>query len=152
MAGEPSIVMYTDGACKGNPGPGGWAFILLWNGVERGLEGYKIKTTNNEMELTAVLEGLKILKGASYVDVYTDSKYVVDSVEKGWLYNWLKKGEVTANGGTRANWRLWWKLSRLLSIHKVKFHWVKGHNGNKWNEMADRMAVHQRDIADSFRR
>lgn len=150
--GEPNIVMYTDGACKGNPGPGGWACILLWNGVERGLEGYKIRTTNNEMELRAVIEGLKLLKGASYVDVYTDSKYVVDSVEKGWLFNWMKKGEVTIRGGTRPNSSLWWELSELLKIHRVKFYWVKGHAGNKWNEMADRMAVHQRDRADNFGR
>lgn len=145
-----TIEIYTDGACSCNPGPGGWACVLLWNGVERGLSGYALRTTNNAMELQAVIEGLKLVKAPSNIILYSDSKYVVDSITKRWLNNWIKKGEVRQNGGTRPNSSAWYSLYELLETHNVKTVWVKGHKGNKYNEMCDRMAVQQRDIAASI--
>lgn len=146
-----NIELHTDGACSGNPGPGGWAAILVWNGVERGISGYKLKTTNNHMELLAVIEGLKLLKQASNVKVYSDSKYVVEAFNKGWLENWLRKKEITADKSTRPNGELWWELYNLVSRHNVEFIWVKGHAGNKYNEMCDKMAVQQRDVATNIK-
>lgn len=137
------IEVYTDGACKCNPGPGGWACVLVWNGVERGLSGYKVYTTNNEMELTAVVEALKLIKGSQTLRIYSDSKYVVDSINKGWLSNWVRKGEIAK----RPNKDLWIQLINLLNNHTYEFIWVKGHAGNKYNEMCDRMACKQKDFA-----
>lgn len=135
------IKIYTDGACKGNPGPGGWCSILLWNGVERGISGGKSYTTNNEMELTALVRALKLLKGPSIISVYSDSKYVVDAINKNWLNNWLVNGSIY----TRPNSELWLELVDELSKHKYTFNWVKGHNGDKYNEMCDKLAVEERD-------
>lgn len=141
------ITLYTDGACSGNPGPGGWACVLVWNGVERGLSGYNLNTTNNAMELQAVVEGLKLLKGKSNISITSDSKYIVDSLTKGWLENWIRKGEVREFNSTRPNGDTWWMLYNLLKMHNWQINWVKGHAGNKYNEMCDKMAVQQRDIA-----
>lgn len=141
------IELYTDGACSGNPGPGGWACVLVWNGIERGLSGYNTHTTNNAMELQSVIEGLKLLRGPSDILIISDSKYVVDSITKGWLENWIRKGEVREFNSTRPNGATWWILYNLLKIHRYQFKWVKGHAGNKYNEMCDKMAVQQRDVA-----
>lgn len=135
------IRIYTDGACKFNPGPGGWASILLWNGVERGISGGKSYTTNNEMELTALVSALKLLKSPSILMIFSDSKYVVDAINKNWLNNWLKNGSIY----TRPNSSLWLELVEELSKHEYTFYWVKGHNGDKYNELCDELAVKQRD-------
>ena len=138
------ILIYTDGACSGNPGPGGWAAVLLWNGIERGICGRKTYTTNNEMELTAVIQALSLLKDGQWeVEIHTDSKYVADSITKGWVFNWIKRGEINK----RPNGDLWLQCVNLLSRVKHSIIWVKGHNGNKYNELCDKMAVEQRDLA-----
>ena len=134
------VFLYTDGACSGNPGPGGWGAILRYAGYEKELCGGEAFTTNNRMELTAVIEGLSALKHPCEVDIYSDSTYVVNSVEKGWVYgwqekNWAKKGEPVPNAD------LWQRLLALLEIHKVSFHWVRGHQGHPENERCDKMAV-----------
>ena len=139
------ITIYTDGACKNNPGPGGLAAILLWNGVERGISGCKRYTTNNEMELTALVEALKLLKSSSELEIYSDSNYVVNALNKGWIVKWQKDGSIY----TRPNSELWLELIKEMSKHKIRIHWVKGHNGDKYNEMCDKMAVAQRNKADS---
>lgn len=139
------VRIYTDGACKNNPGPGGWAAILTYNGAERGLSGYKLQTTNNEMELTALYQALLLLKTSSKLEIYADSKYVVDSISKGWVFNWIKKGEINK----RPNGELWLATINELRKHEYTLHWVKGHNGHKYNEMCDVMAVQQRDFADN---
>lgn len=144
------VEIYTDGACSGNPGPGGWACILLWNGIERGLSGYNIKTTNNAMELQAVIEALRLLKGPNELKIYSDSKYVVDSINKGWLDTWIAKGQIRSNYSSRPNGELWWELEQRLKVHKAEFIWVKGHALNKYNEWCDKMAVQQRNVASNI--
>lgn len=130
------IDMYTDGSCLGNPGKGGWATILIYNKIEKELCGYEANTTNNRMELTAVIEGLAALKEPCEVYVYTDSKYVSEAINKGWLENWASKAFYG-----RRNAELWKLLYSLLKQHNVKFIWVKGHNGNVYNERCDALAV-----------
>jgi ribonuclease HI len=132
--------MYTDGACSGNPGPGGWGTILQWNDVEKELSGGAESTTNNRMEMQAVIEGLKALKKQSRVDVYTDSKYVQQGVNE-WLAGWKAKGWKTANKKPVKNRDLWQELDSLLQTHDVRFYWVKGHAGHPENERADSLAV-----------
>ena len=129
------IEMFTDGACSGNPGPGGWGTILRYNGIEKELSGGEADTTNNRMELTAVIEGLKALKEPCEVTVCTDSKYVSDAVTLGWAKNWKKKG------GDVKNPDLWEKLLKLVELHDITYVWVKGHAGNKYNEICDTLAV-----------
>lgn len=132
-----SVDLYTDGSCLGNPGVGGWASILVYNGIEKEISGYEDNTTNNRMELTAVIKGLEALKEPCRVSVFSDSKYVVDAVNKGWLLNWERSG---FKG--RLNSDLWETFLRLCRIHDVKFTWVKGHDGNKYNERCDKLAVY----------
>jgi ribonuclease HI len=131
------VIMYTDGAAKGNPGPGGYGTVLLHKDLRKELsQGYRL-TTNNRMELLAVIRGLQALKRPGVqVDVYSDSQYVVNSVEKGWLAGWVKKG---FKG--KKNQDLWEEYLKASSPHKVKFHWVKGHAGNVENERCDQLAV-----------
>lgn len=131
------VRIYTDGACSGNPGPGGIGVILMYKDkVKEISEGYK-HTTNNRMELRAVIRGLQMLKKKGLtIEVYSDSKYVVDSVEKGWVFNWEKKGFVG-----RANTDLWKKFLELYDEHNVKFIWVKGHASNEFNNRCDVLAV-----------
>lgn len=147
MAGIPNncITVYTDGACKYNPGPGGWAAILIWNGIERGISGRSTHTTNNEMELMALYQALKLLKGPSVLKIYSDSSYVVNSISKGWVLNWISKGELSR----RPNGALWSNVMTELYKHQFEIHWVKGHHTNKYNNMCDKMAVRERDIAES---
>ncbi len=135
------ITLFTDGACSGNPGPGGWGSILRYGDREKELSGGEADTTNNRMELTAVIRGLAALKEPCRVTVITDSKYVSDAVTKGWVYGWKKKGWKRSNGEPALNPDLWEELLALLAIHKVEFNWIKGHAGHPENERCDAMAV-----------
>ena len=140
------VKIYSDGACSGNPGPGGFGTIIVYNGVEKCISGGFEETTNNRMELTGVIEGLSALKEPCRVILTTDSKYVVDSVTKGWVYGWKKKGWIKSDKKPALNVDLWEKLLPLLEKHDVTFNWVKGHAGHPENERCDRLAVAQRDI------
>ena len=137
------IEMFTDGACSGNPGPGGWGTILRFNGKEKELSGGESDTTNNRMELTAVIEGLAALKETCHVTLYSDSKYVIDGIQKGWARSWKKNGWRKADKKPALNADLWDKLLTLLDIHEVELIWVKGHQGHPENERCDRLAVAQ---------
>ncbi len=139
------VFIFSDGACSGNPGPGGWGAILRWNGIEKELSGGEKQTTNNRMELTGVIEALSALKYPCEVTITTDSKYVVDSVTKGWVYSWKKRGWKKADKTPALNVDLWEKLLLLLDTHKVTFNWIKGHAGHPENERCDRLAVKMRD-------
>ena len=136
-----TITIYTDGACSGNPGPGGWGAILEWQGHQKELSGGEAQTTNNRMELTAVLTALAILKEPCIVELYSDSKYVVDAIEKGWLYGWQKKGWIKADKKPVLNVDLWQRLLPELKRHDVHLHWVKGHAENEKNNRCDQLAV-----------
>ena len=138
------VTLYTDGACSGNPGPGGWACILVYKETEKELCGGLPETTNNRMELTAVIEGLRILKEPCDVDLYTDSKYVLEGATK-WLQGWQEKGWKKADKKPVLNVDLWQKLTELLNQHKIEWHWVKGHAGDVFNERVDALAVGQRE-------
>ena len=136
-----TVIIYTDGACSGNPGPGGWGAILSYNGVEKELSGGEKQTTNNRMELTGVISALQALKEPCIVELYSDSKYVIDALSKGWAVSWRSKGWVKADKKPALNSDLWERLLGLLEIHEVRFVWVKGHNEHPENERCDRMAV-----------
>ncbi len=135
------IDIFTDGACSGNPGKGGWGAILRYQGVERELSGGDPDTTNNRMELTAVIEALRALKEPCEVTLTTDSKYVADAVLQGWVYRWQRNGWRKADKKPALNVDLWQELLPLLDTHRVTFHWVKGHAGHPENERCDALAV-----------
>ena len=135
------VEIFTDGACSGNPGPGGWGAILRCGNTEKELSGGEKDTTNNRMELTAVISALKALKYPCDVNVTTDSKYVYESVTKGWVYSWKKNGWRKADKKPALNPDLWEELLVLLDIHNVSFTWVKGHNEHPENERCDKLAV-----------
>ena len=135
------IELFTDGACSGNPGPGGWGAILRYNGHEKELCGGEKETTNNRMELTAVIEGLSALKEPCEIELFTDSKYVCDAVVKRWVYSWKANGWKKADKKPALNIDLWEKLLQLLDTHKVNFNWIKGHAGHPENERCDTLAV-----------
>ncbi len=135
------IKLYTDGACKGNPGPGGWGCILVYGEVEKELSGGERQTTNNRMELTAAIAGLSALKQPCEVELWSDSKYLVDAVTKGWARSWRAKGWKKGDGKPALNPDLWETLLALLERHSVRFVWVRGHNGHAYNERCDRLAV-----------
>ena len=137
------VTIYTDGACSGNPGPGGWGAILEWNGREKELSGGERETTNNRMELSGVIFALSALKEPCAVDLYTDSKYVFDAVDKGWVYTWRKNGWRKADKKPALNVDLWERLLPLLEAHRVTWHWVKGHAENEKNNRCDALAVAQ---------
>jgi ribonuclease HI len=141
------VELYTDGACSGNPGPGGWAFVLKHpaSGKEREGSGGERETTNNRMELTAVIEGLRALTRPSGVAIYSDSQYVLNGLEK-WIHGWKKKGWKTASKRPVKNVDLWKELDALRNEHRVTFHWVRGHAGHPENERVDALAVEQRDL------
>ena len=141
-----TVQIFTDGACSGNPGPGGWGVILRYGTAEKELSGGAAETTNNRMELTGVISALAALKEPCQVLLTTDSKYVVDSITKGWVYGWKKRGWVKSDKKPALNVDLWEQLLPLLERHKVTFHWVKGHAGHPENERCDQLAVMQRDI------
>lgn len=140
------VEIYSDGACSGNPGPGGWGAILRCDGREKELSGGEPHTTNNRMELTGVIEALSALKFPCKVRVTTDSKYVVDGIEKNWAKSWQKRGWKKSDGKPALNPDLWEQLLQLLEVHDVEFCWIKGHAGHEENERCDRMAVAQRDM------
>ena len=134
------VIIYTDGACSGNPGPGGWGAILMYKGAKKEISGGMKNTTNNIMEITAVVEALKCLKVESDVQVYSDSAYTVNAFKQGWIYNWMKNGWKTANKEPVKNKELWQELYSLTKKHKVEFIKVKGHADNEFNNRCDEMA------------
>ena len=135
-----NIILYTDGACSGNPGPGGWGAVLIFNGIEKELSGANPSTTNNVMEITAVIEGLKALKRPCNVNIYSDSAYVVNCFEKNWINNWIKNNWVNSKKEPVKNKELWLELYDLTKIHKVTFNKVKGHSNVKYNNRCDELA------------
>jgi ribonuclease HI len=135
------VTIYTDGACTGNPGPGGYGTVLLYGEHRRELSGGYRLTTNNRMEMMAVIVGLQALKHKCAVTVYSDSKYVVDAIMKGWAVRWRSKGWMRTKTEKAVNADLWQQLLRLCEQHQVEFRWVKGHSGNVENERCDRLAV-----------
>mgnify|MGYP002513936310 FL=1 len=135
------VTIYTDGACSGNPGPGGWGAILSYNGVEKELSGGDANTTNNRMELLAVISGLEALKEPCRVELYSDSKYVIDGLSKGWAASWRKNGWRKADKKPALNPDLWEKLLNLVEKHELSYHWVKGHADNPYNNRCDQLAV-----------
>lgn len=139
------VEIFSDGACSGNPGPGGYGVILKYNGNIKELSGGERDTTNNRMELSGVIEGLAALKEPCEVRVTTDSRYVVDSVTKGWVYSWKKKNWIKSDKKPALNVDLWERLLPLLEMHKVEFIWVKGHAGHPENERCDELAVMERN-------
>lgn len=138
---KKEIIIYTDGACSGNPGPGGYGTVLIYNGTRKELSGGFKNTTNNRMEITAVIKGLEALNQPCMVTVYSDSKYVVDAIEKGWLNNWIKNNWRKSNKEKVLNVDLWQRLLELMAIHDVSFRWVKGHHENEENNRCDQLAV-----------
>ena len=138
-----TVEIFTDGACSGNPGPGGWGAILRYKGVEKELSGGEPETTNNRMELTAVISALSALKEPCDVQLYSDSKYIIDAVTKGWAKSWKAKGWIKGDKKPALNSDLWDTLLSLLNKHTVEFIWVKGHAGHPENERCDTLAVEQ---------
>jgi ribonuclease HI len=135
------VTIYTDGACSGNPGPGGWGAILMYNGTSKEISGANKNTTNNIMEITAVLEALKLLKEECEVKIYSDSAYVVNAFNQGWIYNWKKNNWKTASKDPVKNQELWEELYSLVQKHKVEFIKVKGHSDNEYNNRCDFLAT-----------
>jgi len=139
-----TVTLYTDGACSGNPGAGGWACVLEYQGVQKQLSGGASETTNNQMELTAAIQGLSALKEPCAVDLYTDSKYVLEGATK-WLEGWSARGWKRADKKPVSNIDLWQRLMPELKRHQITWHWVKGHAGNPLNELVDSLACELRD-------
>ena len=138
-----TVTLYTDGACSGNPGPGGWGAILEYKGHIREMSGGEESTTNNRMELTAVIRGLQALKESCSVELYSDSKYVIDGLSKGWAAGWQKKGWIKADKKPALNPDLWEILLALTAQHEMHYHWIKGHAENPMNNRCDELAVAQ---------
>lgn len=138
------VNIYTDGACSGNPGPGGWAAVLVAGEYKKELSGGEKNTTNNRMELMGVISALEALKRPCEVTLYTDSQYIERAINENWLVSWKKKGW-KRKGGELKNVELWQRLDELISIHKVSFNWVKGHADNELNNRCDELAVRERD-------
>ena len=143
---KKTVTIYTDGACSGNPGPGGWGAILCYQGVEKELSGGAAQTTNNRMELLGVISALQALKEPCRVELYSDSKYVVDALEKGWAESWKKRGWIKSDKKPALNVDLWETLLELCDKHELSCHWVKGHAENEYNNRCDQLATAQRDI------
>ena len=141
------VEIYTDGACRGNPGRGGWGAVLVYQGIEREMSGGEAMTTNNRMELTAAIEALAALKEPCRVTLTSDSKYLVDAITQGWAKSWKAKGWRKADKSPALNPDLWEKLLKLLDTHEVELVWVKGHDGHPYNERCDKLAT---AFADSF--
>ena len=140
------VTLYTDGACRNNPGRGGWGAILVYGKYEKEMSGGEALTTNNRMELMAAISGLEALKEPCAVNLYSDSKYLVDAFNEGWVFGWKKAGWKRGKEELK-NPDLWARLYELTEQHEVKFIWVKGHNGNEYNERCDKLAT---EFADSF--
>ncbi len=143
---KKTVYIFSDGACSGNPGPGGYGVILRYGDKEREISGGEAHTTNNRMELMGAITGLEALKYPCRVILQTDSKYVVDGITKGWADSWSKRGWVKSDKKPALNPDLWGRLLDLLAIHDVEFTWIKGHAGHEENERCDRLAVAQRDF------
>lgn len=144
---RPQVVIYSDGACKGNPGPGGWGALMNSGEHQKELWGGEPQTTNNRMELTAVIEALASLKRTCDIAVYTDSEYVKNGITT-WIHGWKKRGWKTADGKPVKNMELWQRLEALARLHHIEWHWVKGHAGHPGNEKADELA--NRGVADTL--
>ena len=142
-----TVNLYTDGACRGNPGRGGWGVILEYNGIKKELSGGERETTNNRMELTAAIMGLSALKERCTVNHYSDSKYVIDGLSKGWAESWKKKGWKKSDGKPALNPDLWERLLAATAPHEITYIWIKGHAGHTYNERCDALAVAE---AESF--
>lgn len=140
-----TVNVYTDGACRGNPGAGGWGAILEYNGRRREMSGGEPETTNNRMELTAVIEALSALKEPCEVNLFSDSKYVIDGLSKGWAQSWKSKGWKKADKSPALNPELWDRLLGLVKIHKINYNWIKGHDGHPENERCDTLATTEAD-------
>lgn len=138
-----TVTIYTDGACSGNPGPGGWGAIMMYGAHKKEIAGGEAGTTNNRMELTAVIEALAMLKEPCTVELYSDSKYVLDGLEKGWARSWRAKGWVKSDKKPALNPDLWGRLLDLVETHTMHYHWVKGHASNEYNNRCDELAVEQ---------
>ena len=136
-----TVTIYTDGACSGNPGPGGWGAILMYGPHSRERSGGEAATTNNRMELTAVIQALSLLKEPCIVDLWSDSKYVIDGLEKGWAKGWKARGWKKADKKPALNPDLWDRLLSLTEVHSIRYHWVKGHAENAYNNRCDELAV-----------
>ena len=136
-----TVTIYTDGACSGNPGPGGWGAILMYGAHKRELSGGEANTTNNRMELTAVIQALSMLKEPCIVDLWSDSKYVIDGLSKGWAKGWKARGWVKSNKKPALNPVLWFRVPAPTEIHTLRYHWVKGHADNAFNNRCDKLAV-----------
>ena len=139
-----TVILYTDGACSGNPGPGGWAAILRYGKAVRELSGGEAETTNNRMELMGVIKGLKALKEKCAVELWSDSQYIVNALNNGWLRDWKRRGWKRRDGELK-NAELWQELDGLLAKHAVSAHWVKGHADDEFNNRCDALAVAERD-------
>ena len=139
------VEIYTDGACSGNPSPGGWGAVLRYNGKEKEISGGEAMTTNNRMELTAVISALRALKEPCAVELYSDSRYVIDALSKGWAYGWRKKGWIKSDKKPALNPDLWGELLDLCAVHEMSYHWVKGHAENEYNNRCDALAVAERE-------
>jgi len=139
MSNLPHVTIYTDGACRGNPGPGGWAALLKFGTHEKEHSGGALETTNNRMEMTAALQGLKSLKAPCQIDFYTDSQYLRKGITT-WMANWKRRGWKTAAKKPVKNQDLWKALDKAIRPHKITWHWVRGHTGNRDNERVDQMA------------
>lgn len=135
------VTIYTDGACSGNPGKGGWGAILMCGKLRKEISGGELETTNNRMELTAPIEALKLLKKPCVVKVYSDSAYLVNAFVQGWIYNWQKNGWKTADKKDVKNRELWEEIYKFTKIHKIEWIKVKGHSDNEFNNLCDKMAV-----------
>lgn len=135
------VTLYTDGACSGNPGPGGWGAILVYMGYKKEMSGSEKETTNNRMELMAAIEGMSALKEPCKVRLVSDSKYLIDGLSKGWARSWRSKGWKKSDGKKALNIELWEKLLELEDYHSIEYEWVKGHAGHPYNERCDEMAV-----------
>lgn len=141
-----TVTIYTDGACSGNPGPGGWGAVLQYGAHKKEIAGGDPQTTNNKMELTAVIEALQLLKEPCTIDLYSDSKYVIDGITKGWAKGWRARGWKKSDKSPAKNPELWSVLLDLLERHHVTFHWVKGHADNPYNNRCDELAVNAYQI------
>ena len=142
------VELYTDGACRGNPGRGGWGAILVFRGKEKELSGGEPMTTNNRMELMAAIAGMEALKEPCMITLTSDSKYLTDAINKGWLESWKKNGWRKSDKSEVLNVELWQRIDALLSVHDVSFVWVHGHTGHPYNERCDALAT---AFADSFK-
>lgn len=142
----PKVIIYTDGSCSGNPGPGGWGAVLISGENKKILSGGENSTTNNRMELTAVIQALAALKCPCEIELHSDSQYFINAMTKGWLKNWQSKGWVKSDKKQVLNRDLWERIIEETSKHKMTYVWVRGHNGDQYNELCDRLATEQTKI------